>query len=178
MFEGRTSLLQWALLNRSATGLKALLEAGADPVHADEKRRYGDALCVQSRRFNLPGYSVGTSGGSGHAKRDHRSDPAHGRPAWDRDAQFAKLIAAGADLNRVDDMGNTALHVAAKINSLHVLDLLRAGADPLVRNRKNQTFQAYLALTSAQVLSAQGRGGRTQIAGWLRKHGIEPTFPL
>ncbi|MFN2528474.1 MAG: ankyrin repeat domain-containing protein [Candidatus Baltobacteraceae bacterium] len=178
MFEGRTSLLQWALLNRSATGLEALLDAGADPAHADET---GDTVMHYASKADDPTYLDILL--AHHVDPDMPNAITAATPLMDallgdRDAQVAKLIAAGADLNRVDDMGNTALHVAAKINSPHVLDLLQAGADPLVRNGKNQTFQAYLALTPAQILSAQARDNRRQIAGWLRGHGIEPTFAL
>jgi ankyrin repeat protein len=69
----------------------------------------------------------------------HRADPStrHGAtgatpvvPALmaNRDTNFRRLLAAGADPNAADRMGDTRLHVAAKINAFdRVLDLLEAG---------------------------------------------------
>lgn len=176
--DGRTSMLQWALLNRSAAGLQALLIAGADPAHADDT---GDTVVHYAAKANDPAYLDILL--AHHANPDVPNAITGATPLMDalradRDTQFAKLVAAGADLNRADSMGNTALHVAAKINSTHVLDLLEAGSDPLLRNRQNQTFQVYLAITPARVLTEQARDNRRQIADWLRRHGVEPTFTL
>jgi uncharacterized protein len=82
-------------------------------------------------------------------------------------------MAAGADPGRGDRMGNTPLHVAAKINATdRVLDLLEAGADPAARNRQGVTFQRYLDTTPIDVLSENARRGRERIAAWLREHQV------
>lgn len=82
-----------------------------------------------------------------------------------RDVHFRKLLTAGASATAADRLGNTPLHMAAKINAYdRVLDLLRAGADPLARNRQGLTFQHYLDLTPSDRLSADARRRKEVIA--------------
>lgn len=46
-----------------------------------------------------------------------------------------KLIGKGADLNRKDGDGNTALHLAAKKNNKEIVEtLIKAGADKEIEN--------------------------------------------
>jgi ankyrin repeat protein len=168
------TLTQWALLNRSEAGLDALVEAGADPALADSSGenaihyaakandgRYLDVLLKHKVDPDAP-----------HAVT--RATPIVFALMADREEQFRKLLAAGADPNRADRMGNTPLHMAAKINAPdRVLDLLEAGADPAARNRQGATFQRYLDQTPENVLSDDARRGREEIAAWLRKHGAK-----
>ena len=49
-------------------------------------------------------------------------------------------LLAGADVNLVDEEGDTALHVAARAGCLLICEeLLKHGADALIRNKKNRT---------------------------------------
>jgi uncharacterized protein len=90
-----------------------------------------------------------------------------------REVQFGRLLAAGADPNRADRMGNTPLHVAAKILARgRVLDLLRAGADPRATNSTGSTFQRYLARPSGNLLTDAARRDQATIDDWLRAHGV------
>jgi len=142
------SLLQWAVLNKSSKGLAALLDAGADPTKGDDD---GETVMRYAAMANDPIYL--------QILLDHHVDPnisqlVSGEPPLssallgNRDSQFAMLLKAGADLGHADRMGNTPLHVAAKINAFdHVLDLLEAGAPPDAINRQNCTFQCYLFMT-------------------------------
>ncbi|MBC5815377.1 MAG: hypothetical protein GIW97_02445 [Candidatus Eremiobacteraeota bacterium] len=89
------------------------------------------------------------------------------------------LLAAGDDPNRIEDTaGNTILHTAASINSAHVLDLLRAGADPMARNNRGETFQRVFTLTPERIMSDEGLRNRRDVAAWLRLHAIPLEYGL
>lgn len=64
----------------------------------------------------------------------------------------------GADPNAPDRMGDTPLHVAARINAFaRVLDLLEAGAGPRATNQRGSTFQEYLDQTPTDILHDEAR---------------------
>jgi uncharacterized protein len=173
-----TTLLQWALFNRSTDGLAGLLRVGAEARAADSS---GQTVVHYAAMANDPAYL--------EVLLAHRADPnvpnavTGGTPLMsalmgNREEQFRALLAAGAKPDLVDRMDNTALHVAAKINAhQRVLDLLEVGADPRARNRQGATFQTYLATTPEHILSEDGRRGREAIARWLRDHGIPQEQP-
>jgi hypothetical protein len=168
------TLLQWALLNKSADGMEALLDAGANPnqvgldgdtvVHlaamADDSR-YLTILLARGADPNVP-----------HGET--RATPLRDALIGEREPQFRALLAAGADPNRADRMGNTPLHVAGQINEpARALDLLNAGADPAARNLQNATFQRYLFMTRVSLLNAETRRDREAVQAWLTARGIE-----
>ena len=168
-----TSLLQWALLNQSKAGLEALIAAGADPAHTDEA---GDTLMHYAAKANDASYL--------DILLAHRVDPNLRNAVTgvtplmsallgERHDQFRKLLAAGANPGLADRMGNTAVHVAAKINeSQHVLEMLQAGADPASRNAQGATFQRYLNMTPIDVLSEEARREREGLQAWLKAHDV------
>jgi ankyrin repeat protein len=167
------SLLQWAMLNESKTGVEALLTAGADPAHADDT---GDTVMHYAAKFKDPAYL--------DVLLAHRVDPntpnlVTGRTPMmsalfgDRAAQFHKLLAAGADPNLTDQGGDTSLHIAAKIKQFQLaLDLLNAAADPAVRNKQGVTFQRYLYMTPTNIMSDDARRQRERLMSWLREHNV------
>ncbi len=92
---------------------------------------------------------------------------------WEKHKHFRKLLSAGADPDLTDQVGNTALHIAAQINEPGlVLELLEAGADPLIRNQQQQTFQPYLFMADETILSARTRKDREAVLAWLVKNEI------
>ena len=169
------TLPQWALLHKSAAGLGALVDGGADPARADSS---GETVVHYAAKANDPIYLT--------VLLAHRADPDTPNgvtratplvPALmaDREENFRRLLAAGADPNASDRMGDTPLHVAAKINAFaRMLDLLEAGADPRAKNRRGTTFQTYLEGTPADVMTDDARRQRERILAWVREHESSP----
>ena len=167
------TMLHWALLNKSKVGLDALMAAKADPTAPDSS---GATVIHLAALANDPVYL--------DVLLSHRADP-NARNAvtgatplvpalmGNRHVQFAKLLAAGAQPNLADRMGDTPLHEAAKINAFErVIDLLEAGADPLARNTRGATFQKYLYQTPVSIMSENGKRRRAAVVTWLRQHNI------
>jgi ankyrin repeat protein len=168
-----TTLLEWALLQQSPKGLVALLDNGADAARPG----IGGATVVHMAAMaNDPVYLK--------TLLDHGASPdtPHGvtqAPPLDaalmnpRDDAFHLLMAHHADPNRADRLGNTPLHVAAKVHKTRcVLQLLQAGADPGRRNQQGATFQTYFNITPAGGLNAVARAEHEQVDQWLRQHGV------
>jgi uncharacterized protein len=162
------SVSQWALINQSPKGLAGLLENGADPSRAESS---GETVVHYAAKTNVPVYL--------DILLKHRADPNTRNgvtratplvPALmaNREENFRMLLAAGADPNAADRMGDTPLHVAAKINAFaRVLDLLKAGADPRAKNGRGTTFQPYLDRTPTNILNDEARRQKQEIAAWL-----------
>lgn len=170
--EGGVTLLDWALRREKPESFNLLLQAGADPaspglatrsaVHdaaiADDTS-YMSMLVARHANLNVTTHDGET--------------PLVLALVSGCDKQFHMLIAAGADVNVSDAVGNTSLHTAAMINQFgDALELLQAGANPLARNRTGITFQRYLHMTPESVLSAQGKAGIAKIHQWLNAHHI------
>jgi len=166
-----TSLLQWAMLHRSTAGVEALLSEGADATHADAA---GETVMHYAAKANDPAYLdlLLAHGVDVDLPNTHSGvTPLMSALMGNRDAQFQRLLTAGANPNLADRVGNTSLHVAAKIGqSERVLDLLEAHADPDARNRQGANFQRYLEMTPANLLTPEARQRRERIATWLREH--------
>lgn len=168
-----TSLLEWALLQQSPQGIAALLDNGADPARPG----IGGATVVHMAAMaNDPVYLK--------SLLDHGASPdtPHGvtqAPPLDaalmnpEDAAFELLLAHHADPNRADRLGNTPLHVAAKVHKTRcILQLLAAGADPARRNQQGATFQTYFNIGPAGGLNPAARAEHEQVEQWLRQHGV------
>lgn len=167
------TLLQWALLNRSIAGMKALLDAGADPTQSGMD---SDTVVHTAAMANDAAYlSELLARGVDPNVRNPESGAGPLRAALmgERDEQFRALLAAGADPNLADRLGNTPLHVAGQINEPErALDLLNAGADPITRNAQGVTFQRYLFMTRAALLNVETRRSREGVEAWLTAHDI------
>ncbi|WP_052756325.1 ankyrin repeat domain-containing protein [Lysobacter capsici] len=167
------TLLEWAVLNKSLDGLNALLDLGADPAQPGID---GSTVVHLAAMANDPAYleallAHGADPDTVHAHTG--ATPLSAALMGERPAQFKRLLAAGAQVNHADRMGNTALHVAGKINQPnHALTLLQAGADARARNAQNVTFQRYLFMTPTSVLNATTRQDRDALIAWLGEHGI------
>lgn len=167
------NLLQWSVLNKSSQGLAALLDIGADPTQADDS---GDTVVRFAAMANDPIYLqilLTHHIDPNIPQRISGETPLASALLGNRDRQFAMLLRAGADLGRTDRMGNTALHVAAKINAFdRVMDLLEAGAPPNAINRQHCTFQCYLFMTPTDILTKSAHEQQSMVVMWLEAHHV------
>lgn len=168
------SPLLWALAHDSEAGVIALLEAGADATHADA---HGETALHLAARADDPRLLQALI--AREAPLDVRDERLGRTPLFhaimaEREPQFEALVAAGADLDAQDNMGNTPLHAAAKIHDYaRVLQLLQAGAAPGATNKVGVGFQRYLAIGPAPgMLSEQARLARQRIDDWLVTHDV------
>lgn len=170
--------LEWALLQQNPDGLGALLDAGARP----EQPGIGGATVLHMAAMaNDPTYL--------RILLDHGADPnaPHGVTGASplaaalmnaRGDAFDLLLAHHADPDRADRLGNTPLHVAAQVHkSAAVLRLLEAGANPALRNRHGDTFQAYFNVLPAGGLNPAAKAQHEQVKQWLRDHGVAVEGP-
>ncbi|MFT4196699.1 MAG: ankyrin repeat domain-containing protein [Pseudoxanthomonas sp.] len=167
------TLLEWAIWCEQPRALAALLEAGADPALPGTDR---DSVAVMAAQVEPPDYL--------QVLIEHQApvdivSPRGGRtPVFmavlaHREPQLRMLMAAGADLQRIDSMGNTLLHQAALANNGRaLLELLRAGVDPRAVNAQGASFQRYFFMTREQLLDARSRRERAAVEAWLAAHGI------
>lgn len=168
------TLLEWAVFNQSNEGLSALLELGADPAWPGVD---GSTVVHLAAMANDPIYLDTLLAHGADPNTPHSvtaATPLSAALMGERPVQFKRLLAAGADPGRADRMGNTALHVAGKINQPdRALDLLQAGARADARNAQNLTFQRYAFMTPPSLLDARTRADRETLVAWMRERGIE-----
>ena len=167
------TLLEWAIVNQSKRAFEALLEEGADPTlpGIDNSTAAHMAAMVndpyylrvllergldpnlQDQRIREPLLSASLMGG--------------------REEQFDALLAAGANPNVSDSMGDTPLHVAAQVNQYRqALVLLKSGANPLSVNAQGSTFQNYLFMGDARLLLPEARTEQSLIEDWLKEQDV------
>lgn len=64
----------------------------------------------------------------------------HATIAFNERSVFLSALAAGADVNRVDKVGDTPLHVAAELGDAYFIQMLLAeGAKPSATDREGRT---------------------------------------
>lgn len=167
------TLLEWALLRKDLRGMQALLDAGADP----SRPGVGGATALHMAAMaDDPTYlrlllDRGADPNAPHGVT--QAPPLAAALMNPKDDAFQLLLAHRADPNRADRLGNTPLHVAAKVHKTQcVLRLLEAGADPTRRNQQGITFQAYFNILPAGGLNPTARADHEAVHQWLRQHGV------
>lgn len=172
------NLLEWAMGSESTEGLKALLEAGANPANPG----LGDGTAIHTATIaDDPVYleTLLAHGGDPDTPRpDTGAPPLSEASGGDHAAQFRMLLAAGADPNIADRMGRTPLHYAAMVDTIgdQVLQLLQAGADPRARDAGEHTFQRYFRTPYEDRLTDEAKRGRAAVRAWLRDHDVPIEF--
>ncbi len=167
------TVLQWAMLNQSRDGFDALLAAGADPARGNDNGVTAVHLAAMAdtdyylRKLLEKGVSPDTPNTVTGAT------PLMAALMAERADHADALLKAGAKIAAADRQGNTALHLAAKINETgRVLQLLEAGADPNAKNAQGVTFQRYLFMTPETSLNLKSKREREQVREWLEAHNI------
>jgi ankyrin repeat protein len=157
------TLLEWAIVNQSKRAFEALLEEGADPTLPGIENSTAAHMAAMA---NDPYYlRVLLERGLDPNLQDQRiREPLLSASLMGgREEQFDALLAAGANPNVSDSMGDTPLHVAAQVNQYRqALVLLKSGANPLSVNAQGSTFQNYLFMGDARLL----------IEDWLKEHDV------
>lgn len=165
--------LEWALLRKDLRGMQALLDAGADPAHAGvggATALHMAAMADDTSYLRLL-LDRGADPNAPHGVT--QAPPLAAALMNPKDDAFELLLAHHADPNRADRLGNTPLHVAAKVHKTRcVLRLLNAGADPTRRNQQGATFQAYFNILPAGGLNATARAEHEAVHQWLRQHNV------
>ncbi len=165
------TLLQWAILNQQPKSLLALLDKNADPLQPGLQ---GNSALHTAASVKDPRYLQILL--DRHLKPDVRNSITSATPLAaavmaGRQDQVMMLLAAGADPNLPDRLGDTPLHLAGKINAPELaLLLLRAGANPALRNKQKATFQQYFAMTPVHLQTSEMQSKYQQLNEWLRSH--------
>jgi ankyrin repeat protein len=167
------TLLEWAIVNQSKRAFEALLEEGADPTlpGIDNSTAAHMAAMVNDSYYLL----VLLQRGLDPNLQDQRiREPLLSASLMGgREEQFDALLAAGANPNVSDSMGDTPLHVAAQVNQYRqALVLLKSGANPLSVNAQGSTFQNYLFMGDARLLLPEARTEQSLIEDWLKEHDV------
>jgi len=171
--EKGTSLLRWAIVKNSSASFEALLSGGADPAWSDVS---GATVVHEAARNEDTTYLKMLLA---HRIRPDIANPISGETPLmvaisnHVEVEFQALLAAGANPNLADRMGNTPLHVAGEVNASSLaLELLQAGADPRAVNRQGVTFVRYLDMTPDNVLTDDARSQREAVHTWLSVHQV------
>lgn len=169
----RITLLQWAVKVKSPHGLSALLAAGADPdqLGLGGRAALHDATPLEDAQY----VQLLLAGG---ADPDVRRATVESTPLTSaclerRAATFEALVAAGADVNVVDRLGERPIHTCARTNAGNlVLRLLELGTVPDAENDNGATFQDYYFTYDRKVLNDTSIAEREAVIAWLEAHHV------
>ncbi|WP_346825970.1 ankyrin repeat domain-containing protein [Serratia inhibens] len=167
----QVTLLQWAILSQQPQSLSSLLALGVDATvpGLEGNSVLHTAATVQDPQYLRLLLAHGVPVNLRNAVTD--ATPLSAAVLAGREEQLRLLLAAGADTTLSDRLGDSPLHVAAKINAPQLaLMLLQAGADGKARNRQGVTFPFYFSLTPAYLQSEEMRDGYRQLDVWLKAH--------
>lgn len=169
--KGGITPLIWAVGRRSTSAIAFLISSGADvsavAAEGDGKTAVHWASAMDNSRSILEAL---LSAGADVDVLDGRGfeTPLQTSIMYGRQESFQVLLGSGANPNHRDRLGNTPLHVAAGVgDSIMVLTLLEAGADPTLTNKQGVTFQRLFFMTPDRALTKSAREGRKAVTDWL-----------
>ncbi|BEO48482.1 ankyrin repeat domain-containing protein [Serratia marcescens] len=165
----QVTLLQWAVLSQQPASVQALLDLGADPSVAglDGNSALHTAAILQDVQYLRLLLAEGAQVNVRNAVTG--ATPLAAAVLAGREEQLRLLLAAGADTTLSDRLGDTPLHLAAKINAPHLaLLLLQAGADAQARNQQGYAFQFYFSQTPAHLQNDELKAQFRELDKWLQ----------
>jgi len=165
----QVTLLQWAMLSQQPQSVQALLELGSDAAAPglDGNSALHTAATLQDAQYLRTLLKRGTALNVRNTVTG--ATPLAAAVLAGREEQLRLLLAAGADATLSDRLGDTPLHLAAKINAPRLaLMLLQAGADVRARNRQGMNFQFYFSQTPAHLQNEELKAGYRELDGWLK----------
>lgn len=163
------TLLQWAILNQRPESLAALLELHADPFQPGLQGNSALHTAASVKDAHYLQILL-----DGRLKPNVRNSITSATPLAaavmaGREVQVMMLLAAGADPNLPDRLGDTPLHLAGKINAPELaLRLLQAGANAELRNKQGANFQQYFAMTPLKLQTNEMQRKYQELNEWLR----------
>ncbi|MBI3310276.1 MAG: ankyrin repeat domain-containing protein [Serratia liquefaciens] len=167
----QVTLPQWAILSQQPQSLNSLLALGADAATPglDGNSALHTAAAVQDPQYLQLLLAHGVPINPRNAVTG--ATPLATAVLAGRGEQVRLLLVAGADVTLSDRLGDTPLHLAAKINAPQLaLMLLQAGADAKARNQQGVTFQFYLSQTPTALQNEEMRDRYRQLNTWLKAH--------
>jgi ankyrin repeat protein len=167
----QVTLLQWAVLSQQPGSVQALLALGADPAALDGNSALHTAAMLQDAQYLRLLLTEGAQVNVRNAVTG--ATPLAAAVLAGREEQLRLLLAAGADTTLSDRLGDTPLHLAAKINAPHLaLLLLQAGADARARNQQGVVFQFYFSQTPAHLQNDELKAQFRELDKWLQGHRL------
>ncbi|CAI7632375.1 unnamed protein product [Penicillium pancosmium] len=163
--------------------VKLLLEAGADPTIEDNSGRTILHTRGETDEETLPHLLAGGLVDINKASGWDGRTPLHCRSEQNNNTPMLPFLQFKPDLDAVDSEGNTALHYSVSSpllvkTSTHIDDLLAAGANPNIKNRKGDTplhkihsseeFVLKLSLAGADI-EARNNKGQTPLFAYAGK---------
>ncbi|WP_413510633.1 ankyrin repeat domain-containing protein [Serratia liquefaciens] len=167
----QVTLLQWAILSQQTQSLSSLLALGADATTPglDGNSALHTAAAVQDPQYLRLLLAHGVPLNPRNAVTG--ATPLAAAVLAGREEQVRLLLVSGADVTLSDRLGDTPLHLAAKINAPQLaLMLLQAGADAKARNQQGVAFQFYLSQTPTALQNEEMRDRYRQLNAWLKAH--------
>jgi ankyrin repeat protein len=174
------SLLFWDVQHDRVRAFQVLLAAGAKPITGSDREPIMSAVVKRDHagKFITVLFEAGISPNQGVENHPSPLEWAVGHDRFTGSDYSKRLIDHGADVNHQDGARQTPLHYAAMAMAPKAIRLLiEAGADPSIKDKRGDTFQAYLKLNRPKsTYSKSFLEKYDALREFLRKRGIPVHF--